>query len=461
MSLNKFRNELEKIDKSWITAGINKSDLQTLNLSSNGRYQVFVEGIPIECLYLQNKRKTNNRLFVSLGGGGRSGKPYPCFFRWKYLNYFNGDYLAIDDPSYWRNPKVMSVCWYWGKDGAEFYERIGKLLKSVLMTKGLSNEDLYFIGSSGGGSASIKLANMFPGATAIAFSPQFKLSTWKQSITDRFKAEGVDFTKFEKNGLNIDCESQKSRYFIVENLASEEDWLPQFAHFLKAHDISPEVGILKVDSNIWLWNHFSLSEPYPPHSANPEKLEVLLIQAILDGKVDLSQKVGEKDLGWYFSQLLADKWVDRGKILQLTNDQKSQNNGIGQENFELIQNLASRLKLLLPGISRIENDKKRPRSRLYLSGISNSFYYEVSHIAGRYWFRLICKAPSPKLVSLFRDIANQTSSVFVDKVSSESYMYVRKELDLLNISLTVTTFFNASVDLLRQAIENHNTCNEI
>lgn len=445
---NNYRKDLESIDKGWMTGPHIISQLSTCSFDRTGRHQIDVDGIPFECLYLKNPHASERALYVSLGGGGRKGKMYPTFFRWKYLKYFTGDYLAIDDPTYWRYPEFKGVRWYHGQDGLEYYQRMVKIIQKFQDQHNIPTDKIYFLGSSGGGVAAIKLANLIAGTTAIAFSPQFRFSHWKESVTNQFLSEGVDLKAQEIDGLNVDCTNPQSRYFIVENLASEEDWDEQYRHFSLKHNFEPKIGIQKVQDNIWTWNHWTPS--YEPHSSNPEKLEVSLIISILNGSVDISSKVGERDLGWYFSEQLSDKWMSYTTIQGLKKAQPSVTAKNNDNDLQILPHLIDVATITCANfdfIDRIEPEKKRPRVRLMIKGFNVNTFFELSMIGGRFWMRLIAKEPSDKLLEILSKSEEKTSASFVNKMDRESFVYLKKELVIYylgkGVEEFVTSVYNA------------------
>ena len=113
-----LRKNLYNISKKWINEDPIKSNVQKFKIIENiNRYCIENNNINYECLFFPS---TTKKLYISLCGGGRNGKKYPVFLRWKYINILDGNYLCIDDPMYGEtinkqySEKTNGVLWYYG-----------------------------------------------------------------------------------------------------------------------------------------------------------------------------------------------------------------------------------------------------------------------------------------------------------------------------------------------------------
>ena len=56
------------------------------------------------------------KLYISFCGLGtgrqKKANSYPCFLRWKYVNFLDGGYMCIEDPMYAKNTELVQ--WYYG-----------------------------------------------------------------------------------------------------------------------------------------------------------------------------------------------------------------------------------------------------------------------------------------------------------------------------------------------------------
>ena len=271
-----LRKNLYNVSEDWQTqqpVKLNISDFSLIN--GINRYCIINEGVNFECLYLPHSTK---KLFVSLTGGGRAGKKYPMFLRWKYKNLLNGHYLAIDDPMA-INEKTDKVLWYYGTKEKAYLKLLLPIVEKFMKNIGIAAEDVVFFGSSGGGTASIYLANLLEGSTAIAMNPQYDLSAWSKAVSDHFlRTLHIDLTDDDihnRNQLNIT--SSKSIFFLLENFASRPDQ-SQFTSFAHRIGIPVKYGITR-HGNIISWIHHSTGPSN--HSANPENYSLYFLISLL------------------------------------------------------------------------------------------------------------------------------------------------------------------------------------
>ncbi|MBE6848562.1 MAG: hypothetical protein E7502_01445 [Ruminococcus sp.] len=227
-------------------------DAFTLNPTQN-RYVVTHQDVPFECLYLPDGSK---KLYVMLCGGGAKIRRYPRFLRWKYQNFLQGNVLCIDDPMYHFHPEFARVMWYYGTKDKPFLHLLLDIVKKAMAQLGIKATDVTFVGSSGGGYASLYCANLLDDSAAIAMNPQLVLKNWDpKTILPHFKKLGIDLTGEDTYGRNfLKLTNPKSRFLLVINAASEWDITQQFTPFAQAHGITPKYGISQ-NKQIVTWLH--------------------------------------------------------------------------------------------------------------------------------------------------------------------------------------------------------------
>jgi len=106
-------------------------------------------------------------------------------------------------------------------------------------------------------------------------NPQYYIGDWNTKITAFFSKEvGVDLLEKDDLGRHqVVLTEPNSRYFLVENSASQED-CNQFIPFFKTNNIPLRYGIFQYN-NIVTWIHNS--NGIKPHSSNPEKEGFIII----------------------------------------------------------------------------------------------------------------------------------------------------------------------------------------
>ncbi len=239
-----------------------------LNKTQN-RYTIKHSDVPFECLYLPSD---NKKLYVSLSGGGpKGGRRYPWFIRWKYKNFLNGNVLCIDDPMYYFHPEIISVMWYYGTKEVSYLHLLLDIVKKFMEQLEIEAKDVTFIGSSGGGYASLYCANLLDYSSAIAVNPQIVLKDWQYpNVYNYFYKWGIDLAKEDKfNRNNIFLTNNTSHFCIVMNVYSMKEAELQFNPFFERNRIIPKYGISQKE-NIITWIH--ATNYNQPHSAIPTKV---------------------------------------------------------------------------------------------------------------------------------------------------------------------------------------------
>ena len=261
------RNAIYSYPEEWMNTTKQSFTLDSLRFSDFcPRFSVNIENVDYECLFLA--KNNSNRLYVSLSGGRKKRHTYPYFLRWKYGNRLNGNILCIEDPMQF-NEKNNCVKWYYGTKDSCYLHKVLEIVKKAARDLNICPEDIYFLGSSGGGYAALYLANLLDGSNAIAMSPQTVLKNWGESSLEYFRTKGIDITNrndcFNRNYLKLT--NKKSVFFIVVNVNSYKDYDRQFIPFCKINNIIPQYGIYQ-QNNVITWSH--ASDGFNLHGSNPE-----------------------------------------------------------------------------------------------------------------------------------------------------------------------------------------------
>ena len=136
LDINTLREKLYSVSKSWAKQLPRKYNLSGLKFDKDiNRYQIEHNNINYECLFLPSPVR---KLYISLCGGGRLGKNYPVFLRWKYHNILNGNYICIDDPMYSEeinksySEKTNGVLWYYGTNDISYLQNMVPIIKRIM-----------------------------------------------------------------------------------------------------------------------------------------------------------------------------------------------------------------------------------------------------------------------------------------------------------------------------------------
>lgn len=261
------RNAIYSYPEEWMNYKKKSFTLDSLRFSDIcPLFSVNIENVDYECLFLP--KSESNKLFVNLSGGRKKRHAYPYFLRWKYGNRLNGHILCIEDPMQ-SNEKNNCVKWYYGTKDSCYLHKVLEIVKKASHDLNIPPENIYFLGSSGGGYAALFLANLLDGSNAIAMSPQTVLKNWGVSSLEYFRTKGIDITnrndRYNRNYLKLT--NKKSVFFIVVNVNSYKDYDRQFIPFCKINNIIPQYGIYQ-QNNVITWSH--ASDGFNLHGSNPE-----------------------------------------------------------------------------------------------------------------------------------------------------------------------------------------------
>ena len=102
---------------------------------------------------------------------GTKIKP-PFFDRWSWYEYFDENFLVISDPTHYVNKNVQ-IGWYVGTNDTWYLEAISDIVRKIALKRRVSNNNILFYGSSGGGFASVGLATLIRGSKVLVNNAQF------------------------------------------------------------------------------------------------------------------------------------------------------------------------------------------------------------------------------------------------------------------------------------------------
>lgn len=271
------RAKRTKIDKSWINQEpVIFNSVDSINLESK-RFIVDIKSICYQCLFLPNAN--SDTLFVSLSGGGRTPqKRWPVFLRWKYASILNANMLCIDDPMYNGN-ECIGVRWYYGTKDTSYLKEMVPIITKIAKDLNIPKENIYFLGSSGGGYAANYMANIMDGTNAISMNPQFLLKSWHGGVycEPMKKYHGVDIAGDDIHNRNNLIIKSNSVFFEIINAKSNAD-LEQFTHFCNVNNLQLRYGITSC-RNVISWVHNT--EGVNRHSTNPGNLGVVIAHSLI------------------------------------------------------------------------------------------------------------------------------------------------------------------------------------
>lgn len=217
------RNDMLKVNPNIISQDPIALELNTAEELPDGRLDIQYGGINWECFFHNNKKKA---LYVFLNGAiSGEGASVPILKRWSYYKFINGSMLNISDPMYRMNDNLL-LGWYYGNKEMDLQQKVADLVVKIAGIIGVEQRNIIFVGSSGGGYASIACASRICGAGSIAINPQIVLREWAYSA-EFTKIMDIDLTKEDKwhrNNLIYHLQNHNAnRYLLFVNIRSSRD----------------------------------------------------------------------------------------------------------------------------------------------------------------------------------------------------------------------------------------------
>jgi hypothetical protein len=108
---------------------------------------------------------------------GTTIKP-PFFDRWSWYKYFDENYLVISDPTHYDDKNVQ-IGWYVGTNDTWYLEVISNIVRKIAVNRNVSNNNIMFYGTSGGGFASVGLSTLIRDSKVLVNNAQFFVMNYR------------------------------------------------------------------------------------------------------------------------------------------------------------------------------------------------------------------------------------------------------------------------------------------
>lgn len=256
--------------KSKLTQQIKFFSVQEIS-ALDGPCEIEVSCTKFNCYF---KRSNVKKLYVFLSAVGKSSVKYPQFHRVAWTDIYDGCCLCIDDPT--REEINFAPSFYFGKCTDNYLDKIQIIVQNISNCFDIPSHNIFFIGSSNGGFASLYLANQFTNTNAIVLNPQFNIPLYfitEKSIGDMElfqKKIGIDFKDVNfKKRLNVESilYNMKSNFIIAVNLQARCD-LEQISYIFKKINFEIKEGVYKFNNCTFVLYRINTKNP---HLAQPDE----------------------------------------------------------------------------------------------------------------------------------------------------------------------------------------------
>lgn len=304
-----------KLDKKLINQHCQQFDLKDIEQYRKGCAVITVDGIKFNTLLFDSNVK---KLYVTLTSGNRKQDGGALYTRWSWRNYFDGYFMALDDPMfefYEDFPKDI-MGWFYGTDDNNFMDKAAVIIKNVAKIRGINYSDIILIGSSSGATVSLYLSNKLPGCSVIAYNPQISLIDWPYS-KEFVEATNVNLKRDdERNFIRISPDS-KSKYFIYYNFVSEIDisQMKVLVEFLGLDMAKISYGLNKLTDNIYILT--SAVNYRNPHTSSPNEYETYVISKFLELSSKSKDEVGQSGFFNFMIEEISSRYELKNSIFRL------------------------------------------------------------------------------------------------------------------------------------------------
>lgn len=234
---------------------------------------------------------SQNKNFICMGPGAHArdqknseGKIiYPPFFvRWRWHKYFDESTIAYADPVMFHKDDI-NITWFAGNKDHWPMEDVALIIEKLAKNQEVSNDNIMFFGSSGGGFSSIMLATLIKDSKALVNNPQvFVLSYFIKAVEKLLELLDEEFDYSSREEL---IDSIKYRLDAIE-LFKRENYAPFITYYVNIkspNDINKQVlpFIEKYHNieqhktlNMVFYEDPNLEKPHDP-IPTPETIEII------------------------------------------------------------------------------------------------------------------------------------------------------------------------------------------
>lgn len=248
------------------------SDELTLDfLESVGKEEVIISHKGEDFYFKFHIKEHSNRLAIHTNGAvNYEVKRPPVYQRSSWGRLIDAHCIFIDDRTLHNtSDELFNTAWLIGTQDRHYVKDYSEIIKLIQDILNIETKNIYYWGSSAGGTASIALATLHKGTTAIANNPQTNILTdyprrrdaiFRNVFSNLSKEEVIEnyYDRLTLAAL-IKRESYVPRIFYIQNNNHEPDLK---RHFQKFFDELNEYSMDK--SNITIWFYHDLERGHGP-----------------------------------------------------------------------------------------------------------------------------------------------------------------------------------------------------
>lgn len=326
-SYYKFLKDVEKthskiVDKSILEKDPYEVDINHIHFLPEGKIVSYFGEVRIEAFF---HFEEDSPLLVILNGKHTltNGKlKLPSFSRWSWYSELGMSMLNIEDPMLfkYKNEK-LELGWFYGDYVEDYREYVAEYVRKIAAFLKVETKNIFFYGSSGGGTAAIALANKICGSIAIAINPQIYIQ--RHSYAKKFEMiTGIDLSKEKQDRIDLVSgikANNESKYFICVNAHSMEDMCEHLMPCMEELGMRGRYG-LNWKKNVAVWIYDAVTED--PHTAFESSTLCRMILYIA-GK--MREGNGKENMD--YMQIMSDIWHEYASQMKQIKKYKETNQG--------------------------------------------------------------------------------------------------------------------------------------
>lgn len=194
----------------------------------------------------------------------------PYFHRWSWYDDFDENFLVYSDPSHYFSDKIH-LGWYVGDKDTWYLEVISNIIKKIAKNRNVTNNNILFYGSSGGGFAAIGLGALIKDSNILVNNAQFFVMNYQAWGVNRlFDLLNQYFPTYTREEIYQEIKYRLNHIELFKKIK----YVPNIHYYVNVNsneDINNQcIPVLKELFNLdYFKNDFDIHFYHNPHGHDP------------------------------------------------------------------------------------------------------------------------------------------------------------------------------------------------
>lgn len=298
--INNARASINKLVKNLICLEMDEIESYEFPTDELFALEVMHKGA---LFYFIIKFAKDNRNFICFAPGASdrdkttsSGelKVPPFFSRWKWHKYFDESTIAFADPMLFLNDEIK-LGWFIGVENHWYLETLSEIIKKLAVNQNVTNDNILFFGSSGGGYVSVCLATLLKDSKVLVNNAQFFILNYYPRLVDMaFKANFKSFNSLSQAEI-----INKIIYRLdTLELFKKEQYAPHITYYVNVKSendiINQTMPLVSSYYNHEYFNGLNLvyysQDAKKPHNPLPNEISINIIKSYVKNNLYNAEK---------------------------------------------------------------------------------------------------------------------------------------------------------------------------